>query len=77
MQKVKLINLPKIEDPSGNLTSVKENKYIVFNIKRVLYNFNFHRVEVQVGHFYKINSLITIAATLASMQLLTVRIFIF
>ena len=32
---VKIINLPKIEDPLGNLTFIEENNHIPFDIKRV------------------------------------------
>ena len=53
MQKVKLINLPKIEDPRGNLTFVEENNHIPFDIKRVYWIYDVPGGEVRGGHAYK------------------------
>ena len=53
MQKVKLINLPKIEDPRGNLTFVEEKNHIPFDIKRVYWIYDVPGGEVRGGHAYK------------------------
>jgi len=53
MQKVKLINLPKIEDPRGNLTFVEEKNQIPFDIKRVYWIYDVPGGEVRGGHAYK------------------------
>lgn len=53
MQKVKLINLPKIEDPRGNLTFIEENNHIPFDIKRAYWIYDVPGGEVRGGHAYK------------------------
>ena len=53
MQKIKLINLPKIEDPRGNLTFVEEKNHIPFDIKRVYWIYDVPGGEVRGGHAYK------------------------
>lgn len=55
MQKVKLINLPKIEDPRGNLTFVEENNHIPFDIKRVYWVYDVPGGEIRGGHAFKKN----------------------
>ena len=61
MQKVKLINLPKIEDPRGNLTFVEENNHIPFDIKRAYWIYDVPGGEVRGGHAYKKNKEFIIA----------------
>lgn len=53
MQKAKLINLPKIEDPRGNLTFVEEKNHIPFDIKRVYWIYDVPGGELRGGHAYK------------------------
>lgn len=53
MQKVKLINLPKIEDPRGNLTFIEENNHIPFDIKRAYWIYDVPGGEVRGSHAYK------------------------
>ena len=36
----KIINLPKIADPRGNLTVIENNKNVPFEIKRIFYLYN-------------------------------------
>jgi dTDP-4-dehydrorhamnose 3,5-epimerase-like enzyme len=55
MQKVKLINLPKIEDPRGNLTFVEENNHIPFDIKRAYWVYDVPGGEIRGGHAFKKN----------------------
>lgn len=61
MQKVELINLPKIEDPRGNLTFVEENNHIPFDIKRVHWIYDVPGGGVRGGHAYKKNRQFIIA----------------
>ena len=49
LQKCKLISLPKIEDPRGNL-SVIENNVIPFEIKRVYYLYDVPSSAERGGH---------------------------
>lgn len=59
--KTKIINLPKIEDPRGNLTFVEENNHIPFKIKRVYWIYDVPGGEVRGGHAYKKNKEFIIA----------------
>ena len=61
MQKVKLINLPKIEDPRGNLTFVEENNHIPFEIKRAYWVYDVPGGELRGGHAFKKNKEFIIA----------------
>ena len=61
MQKVELINLPKIEDPRGNLTFVEENNHIPFDIKRAYWVYDVPGGELRVGHAFKKNKEFIIA----------------
>lgn len=46
----KLINLPKIFDPRGNLTFLEESKHIPFDIKRVFYTYDVPGGERRAEH---------------------------
>lgn len=50
---VKLINLPKIEDPRGNLSFVEEEKHIPFKIERTYWIYDVPGGEVRGGHAFK------------------------
>ncbi|MDK2772333.1 MAG: FdtA/QdtA family cupin domain-containing protein [Flavobacterium sp.] len=50
--KIKLINIPKIEDPRGNL-SVIEKECIPFEIKRVYYLYDVPAGAERGGHAHK------------------------
>lgn len=49
----KIINLPKIEDPRGNLTFIEEEKHIPFKIKRVYWIYDVPGGQVRGGHAFK------------------------
>ncbi len=49
----KLITLPKIEDPRGNLTVVENNKEIPFAISRVYWVYDVPSGEDRGGHAHK------------------------
>lgn len=61
IEKAKIIDLPKIEDPRGNLTFVEENKHIPFDIKRVYWIYDVPGGEVRGGHAYRKNKEFIIA----------------
>ena len=49
----KIIQLPKISDPRGNLTFIEENRHIPFEIKRVYYLYDVPGGETRAGHAHK------------------------
>lgn len=56
---VKLLELPKIEDPRGNLTFFEDDKQIPFKIERVFWTYDVPGGEKRGGHaYYKQNELI-------------------
>jgi len=61
MQRAKLINLPKIEDPRGNLTFVEGYNHIPFDIKRAHWIYDVPGGAVRGGHAYKKNKEFIIA----------------
>jgi hypothetical protein len=46
----KIINLPKINDPRGNLTFIENEKHIPFQMKRVFYLYDVPGGESRAGH---------------------------
>ena len=50
---VKLINLPKIEDPRGNLSFIEEEKQIPFKIERTYWIYDVPGGQVRGGHAFK------------------------
>jgi dTDP-4-dehydrorhamnose 3,5-epimerase-like enzyme len=53
IEKVKIINLPKIIDPRGNLTFIEEEKHIPLKIKRVYWIYDVPGGEIRGSHAYK------------------------
>ena len=49
----KLIDLPKIEDPRGNLTFIENDRHIPFEIKRVYYLYDVPGGALRAGHAHK------------------------
>ena len=49
----KIIDLPKITDPRGNLTFVEEKKHVPFDIKRVYYLYDVPGGAERGGHAHK------------------------
>lgn len=49
----KIITLPKIEDPRGNLTFIEGLKHIPFEIKRAFWIYDVPGGETRGGHAYK------------------------
>ncbi len=50
--KVKIIELPKITDPRGNLTFLQNNDQIPFLIKRIFWIYDVPGGETRGGHAY-------------------------
>jgi len=49
----KLINLPKIEDPRGNLSFIEELEHIPFKIERTYWIYDVPGGEIRGGHAFK------------------------
>ena len=50
---IKLITLPKIEDPRGNLSFLEEEQHIPFKIKRTYWIYDVPGGQVRGGHAFK------------------------
>jgi hypothetical protein len=50
---VKLINLPKIEDPRGNLSFIEEENHIPFKIERTYWIYDVPGGQTRGGHAFK------------------------
>jgi len=48
-----IINLPKIEDPRGNLSIIEENNHIPFKIERTYWIYDVPGGEKRGGHAFK------------------------
>ena len=48
-----IINLPKIEDPRGNLSIIEEEKHIPFKIERTYWIYDVPGGEMRGGHAFK------------------------
>ena len=53
MNNVQLIDLPKIEDPRGNLSFIEGGNHIPFEIKRAYWIYDVPGGETRGGHAYK------------------------
>jgi dTDP-4-dehydrorhamnose 3,5-epimerase-like enzyme len=53
IDKVKLIDLPKFEDPRGNLTFIEQEKQIPFKINRVYWIYDVPGGQKRGGHAFK------------------------
>lgn len=51
--KAQLINLPKIEDPRGNLSFIEEFNHIPFKIERTYWIYDVPGGQVRGGHAFK------------------------
>ena len=49
----KIIDLPKIQDPRGNLTFIESNNHIPFDIQRVYYLYDVPGGSERGGHAHK------------------------
>jgi hypothetical protein len=53
LDRCKIIDLPKISDPRGNLTFIEGNKHIPFEIKRVYYTYDVPGGSDRGAHAHK------------------------
>lgn len=53
LQHCKIIDLPKIEDPRGNLTFIEGGQHVPFEIKRVYYLYDVPGGSSRGGHAHK------------------------
>lgn len=53
MKNVKIINLPKFEDPRGNLSFIEEFKHIPFKIERTYWIYDVPGGQIRGGHAFK------------------------
>ncbi len=53
MNRPKIIELPKIEDPRGNLSFVEENNHIPFKIERTYWIYDVPGGQIRGGHAFK------------------------
>jgi hypothetical protein len=61
IEKCKIVDLPKISDPRGNLTFVEGNSHIPFDIQRVYYLYDVPGGSERGGHAHKDLSQLIIA----------------
>lgn len=59
--KVRVIDLPRIKDPRGNLTFIENNSHIPFEIERVFWTYDVPGGETRGGHAYKSQKEVIIA----------------
>lgn len=57
----KIINLPKLTDPRGNLTFIEGNRHIPFDIRRIYYLYDVPGGSERGGHAHKALSELIIA----------------
>lgn len=50
---IKLIHLPKIEDPRGNLSFIEEQQHIPFKIERTYWIYDVPGGQIRGGHAFK------------------------
>jgi len=53
INKCKIIELPKNQDPRGNLSFIEEESHIPFKIKRVYWVYDVPGGEIRGGHAFK------------------------
>lgn len=51
--KAQIINLPKFEDPRGNLSFIEEEKHVPFKIERTYWIYDVPGGQVRGGHAFK------------------------
>jgi len=61
LSKVKLLDLPKFEDPRGNLSFIEEFKHIPFKIERTYWIYDVPGGQVRGGHAFKMQQELIVA----------------
>jgi dTDP-4-dehydrorhamnose 3,5-epimerase-like enzyme len=60
---VRVIDLPKVADPRGNLTFVENGRHVPFDIRRVFYLYDVPGGETRAGHANKELQQVLVAAS--------------
>jgi dTDP-4-dehydrorhamnose 3,5-epimerase-like enzyme len=63
LDKVRIIEFPKICDPRGNLSFVEGGRHLPFNIARVYYIYDVPGGETRGGHCHKQNMSVLVAVS--------------
>jgi hypothetical protein len=63
IEQCKIIELPKIADPRGNLSFIESGRHVPFEIKRVYYLYDVPGGETRAGHALKKTEQFIIAAS--------------
>ncbi len=53
VEECRIINLPRIQDPRGNLTFIEEARHVPFEIKRVYYLYDVPGGASRAGHAHR------------------------
>jgi len=53
LERCRIIELPKVHDPRGNLTFIEGGRHVPFEIKRVYYLYDVPGGESRAGHAHK------------------------
>lgn len=53
VEQCRIINLPKIHDPRGNLTFIEASRHVPFDIKRVYYLYDVPGGAARAGHAHR------------------------
>lgn len=53
LSEIRLINLPKIEDPRGNLSFIEEESHVPFKIERTYWIYDVPGGQIRGGHAFK------------------------
>ena len=59
----RIIELPRIQDPRGNLTFIEQTRHVPFEIKRVYYLYDVPGGESRAGHAHKALEQFLVAAS--------------
>lgn len=59
----KIITLPRIQDPRGNLTFIEQSRHIPFDIQRIYYLYDVPGGESRAGHAHRTNQAFIICAS--------------
>ncbi len=53
MESIRIIDLPKFEDPRGNLSFIEQQKHVPFDIKRAYWIYDVPGGQIRGGHAFR------------------------